>query len=195
MNGVDDIVEKINQEIEYMDDYYRSNEDNPVAEYVASFGYGGELLYEVEDRLRTMSSDDRYCFMSEDQIEFIEDLIALNRPNSLKVDVLQSFTTLRFIPDFYRRDDELVSMNCGEVECIISDEVINQIEGLTEDERKEIENRCDAHVNLSMFAFYLDLNYCRWAMIVDIDRLDQVMATWPVDKKCDGSNVIELRRL
>lgn len=165
------ILEQLKARAEWSEDYYTSNTDNPVAEYVDSIGYSGELLHMVEDSLMRL---DRQGEITEEQVKYLQNIIKTHSRNEASR-LIRELCTLDFEDSYYRRDRELCSMTLGEIE-----EQIDDIEGaddLTDEERDHIFSEASdfCHITKDMQWMTVDMGYGRWYLQIDEDLLDEAM--------------------
>lgn len=165
---IDSILSAIEREDEATRDYYTHNEDNPVADYVASIGYGGELLHQVEDSLESIymrrTGSYRLDERTDEICTFFQRLIK-SGDRRAAVDALIEVCDLVCI-GIYGDDWELCSMTVGEVESQLSDELIERLNALTPIERAYVERQVCIRGEYS----YVPCEYDRWVMKLDYER-------------------------
>jgi hypothetical protein len=182
---LDAIVDQLRSEAEWTESYYTENEDNSIAEYVDSVGYGGELLHMVEDRIR----DDRHLErdISEDEMAYLKAIIKLDKKTAAQK--IREICTLSFDPTYYNNRYEVCSMQLGEQEVCIDH--IEGLSDLTADEIKYVVDQVSGFAHLdtksdgSLSSYMtIDMGYGRWYLSIDPDLLsDQVKQTLPAPQK------------
>jgi len=165
-----DEVEKIIEELEriqlYIDGYYLESEENPVAEFVGSIGYGGELLHEVEDRLRSIKTESYRMAYQGDEVDTVCDFILrlIKTDKGTAIDFIQAHSKLER-SDIYYNAWEICSMTIGEIEDQLEDQLVKRIEKLSKSDRALI----DRQFCIKGSWIYQDFNYDRWVKILDHD--------------------------
>ncbi len=160
---LDAIVELIDAQIEATTDYYLHNTDNPVADYVAWGWKEGDL----DDCMKQLTD----CLSA----DFSNDYDAIMDALRTKGDIKQQLDYVFYYhcnPErlgIERNDNDLYSMSIGEIEDQLSDDIVAIMATLTDIERDYVECKADGYVKGDYV--YIDLNYNRWAMLVDADGL------------------------
>lgn len=182
---LDAIVEQLRAEAEWAENHYTENESNPIAEYVESIGYGGELLHMVEDRIR----DDRELErdISNEEMAYLKAIIKLNKKTAAQK--IREICTLSFDPTYYANSYEVCSMQLGEQEVCIDH--IEGLSDLTGDEAAYVIDQVSRFAHLSTYSdgslssyMTVDMGYGRWYLSIDLDLLsDQVKKTPPAPQK------------
>ena len=164
-----EIIEMIESQSEWINDYYTSDTDNPVAEYVAGIGYGGELMHQVIDSLESIKRDSRRYERNGDDrvIEVCDYLLAMiNKDERAAVDLLVANSTLD-CSDIYRNSWELCTMTIGEISEQVSDELADKLAELSPIEVAYVERETglkDSHI-------YEPMDCERWVLILDYDAI------------------------
>lgn len=177
------ILEMIAANIESAEDYYTSNEINPVAEYVASMGYGGEIFHLIEDSLNHHENylDD----FDPEEIEFLRGILKL--PRAEAVEQLQEITFLRHVNNIRHATNSIYRHDIGEIDHQFNDEIAESLNGLSPEEIDKLieldgrENRIsaitrDGKKEISN-SVYLSMNYEAWVLVVDRKLLKEKMKT------------------
>lgn len=151
----------IESEREWADDYYNTNDESPLAEYVAGAGYGGDMAHEIEDRVR-----DNRDQWSDEVCEWITAQLAAPSLG----DLLQ-FTELKSA-GIYVTSNELCSAAVGECEHQLSDEIQAQLAALTDEERAAV---CELE-SVRDDVIYVGDDYTRWVLTLDVERLEEHLA-------------------
>lgn len=164
-----EIIEMIESQSEWINDYYTSNEDNPVADYVAGIGYGGELMHMVVDSLESIKRDSRRYERNGDDrvIEVCDYLLAMiNKDEKSAIDLLVANSTLE-CSGIHMNYWELCTMTIGEVSEEIIDELADKLTELSPIEVAYVERETglrDSHI-------YEPMDYERWVLILDYDAI------------------------
>ena len=181
---IEALVDRMRSEVEWCDEYYTSNEDNPHADYVASVGYGGELMHEVEDALK------RHNFkrqLEEDEYMYIEALVNGYHPNKHNaraiVNKIIDITNLCFEPSYWANDLELCSMSLGEIEHQLDDDLFNELEALSDDEMEQFIRDVRSYVYYEKGSrfIHVDHGYSRWYLELNVDKLNDLMKSTPIE--------------
>lgn len=170
---LDEIVNAYNAEGDYCYEYNTENEDCPLAEFVASFGYGEQpltmekLLGEVLDA----PSDD-------DVISQIETLL---KAGVSEQDILAkaveacSLTT----GDMYSEYNEAYSIGTtGEQEWQPSDELLAQYEALSAEDKAYVRKNCEWYISDSVCVgwLYVNCDYHRWILKLDVEAFSEALS-------------------
>lgn len=168
-----EIIAMVESQSEWINEYHTSNEDNFIAEYVASIGYGGELMYQVTDFLESIKHDgQRYVYHDHARASEVCDyLLALIESNkNAAIDLIRQNSTLDCV-DIHYRYWELCSMTIGEIEEQVSDELAEKLAELSPIERAYVERE----TGLRGDHIYEPMDYDRWVLILDYDAICEVI--------------------
>jgi hypothetical protein len=152
-------------EREWADDYYNSNEESPLAEYVGSAGYSGEMAHEIADRVRDNRDE-----WSPAVCAWILAQLGRAAHRSTVGDLLD-FTTLASRGIFYGAD-ELCSAAVGECEHQISDDLAAQVAALAPDVQAAVAELA----GLRGDTMYVGDDYTRWVLVLSVDDLEAHLA-------------------
>ena len=84
-----------------------------------------------------------------------------------RFDFLERFTSLS-LEGIFLACGEILGTIIGEIEWQISDELSAELEGLSAEDLKEVAN--EAGVYLHGNCIYVDYNYDRWCLILDVEE-------------------------
>lgn len=183
---IEALVDWMRSEVEFVDDYYTSNEENPTADYVASVGHNGELMHKVEDAIFNA----RYKLedqLEPDEVDYLKALVKGYHHNNPKardiVNAIIDITNLCFEPSYWVNDLELCSMQLGKIEHQLDDELYTELEALNEDEFKEFCDQVRSYVHYDKLDryIYVDHSYSRWYLELDVDKLRDLMKSKSVE--------------
>lgn len=181
---IDKLVQRMRDEVEFVDDYYTSNPDNGTADYVQSVGYGGDLMHQVEDALRR---SDLQRELEPDELDYIKALVKSYHPNNPHnrdiVNQLIDITNIQFESSYWVNTLELCSMQLGEIEHQIDDELYKELEALNEVEFKAFCDQVRSYVYYDKLSRYIhvDHGYSRWYLELNIDLLREAMKSKPIE--------------
>lgn len=183
---IEALVERMRSEVEFVDDYCTSNEENPTAYYVGSVGYGGELMHQVEDGIfhARYKLEDQ---LEPDEVDYLKALVKGYHPNNPKareiVNAISEITNLCFESSYWVNDLELCSMQLGEIEHQLDDELYTELEALNEDEFKAFCDQVRSYVHYDKLNryIYVDHGYSRWYLELDVDKLRDLMKSKPIE--------------
>jgi hypothetical protein len=145
------LIDRINEEIESMARYNES-EESAMAEFVQSFGYG--------------EGEPDFSDLEPHAIEAIEKLKARHPDDFLSR--LGDYCHLSW-ETIYLTHNEIYSASPGETEDQLSDELVAQLESLTPDQLETVGRSLNGYLSGDMI--YLDYNYNRWVMVLDVHDL------------------------
>lgn len=171
---LDKLVEELRDTVEVTDNYYTDNEDNAYAEFVSSVGYGGESIHAVEDRVRSLWKDD---LISDTDYDFFKAVFKFKQRDAAQI--IADLSDLRFINNYRAVDYEVYSINLGEIEDQVPEDLFDKIKALNDDERSYLIDQSRDFCGLMISSdnksayYYTDHNYERWALILDTDRLKE----------------------
>jgi len=182
---LDAIVEQLRAEADWTESYYTKDESNPIAEYVDSIGYGGEMMHMVEDCIRNSRELERD--ISDEEMAYLKAIIKLDKKTAAQK--IREICTLSFEDSYRAISYEVCSVQVREQEVCI-----DHIEGLSDLTAEEIKYVIDqvrrfAHLDTNSdgsLSSYMtvDMGYGRWYLCIDHDLLsDQVKKTPPVPEK------------
>lgn len=154
---LDIIIGELNNRIEKVETYYIECEDNMYAEYVLSFAYGEADMDEVERFIRWSFEPEEY----EPLLKAMENMTDRDKIQFLMPHVYAECAGMR------RIHNEILSVNMEEIETEteLSSDIISS---LTKEEAEYIRGRCDAYIDDSLDFMYIDMNYKRWILRLDI---------------------------
>jgi hypothetical protein len=172
---IDKLVERLNAEMEWTDDYHTTNEDNPTADYVASIGFG-EMMHQVEDALKRSALQHE---LEPDEFYYLKSLVNSYHPNKAGskdiVNKIIEITNLSFEASYYANDLELCSLNLGEIEHQVDDALADEINTLSDEEYTYFERKIDCSYLKRTKCLYTDHSYSRWYLELNIDLLREKM--------------------
>ena len=183
---VDDMVERLNNAAKWVEDYYSSNEDNPVADYL-TWGWEESDRDEIYDRLeRDLRSEAPYDKKYERCLDLLEKALAKAGDDKGKLaETIIEASDLEYINSIRSVDCEVFSMNIGEIE-EQDDDLFSEFMKLTPVEQEEVSRLADVCFYQDINGkysdyFYLCMDYERWGMICNVERLiDELEAHWGV---------------
>ena len=144
---------------EWSDDYYMTNTDNPYAEYVSTGGYGDNL---DECREKLLNEIEEEFDLTEEELQKIEAELNIK-------DAIFYFGSAEFYTG-YSPGSDVCATPLGEVEAQIDDEIVEQLDGMTEEELKEIDFRGFRGHCSSGYIYYNYESY-GWYLSIDKDSL------------------------
>ncbi len=163
-DNIKSIIEAYNNEATWADEYYCTNEDSPLAEYVSDWGYGENVSY--GDMVKAI--DDEDCL---EVIQKLESKLSQDEIMSLVLENCNVSTS-----DIYINNNEIYGCNVGECEHQPNDELLAQYAALTDNEKKQVqENVSEGYVSDSGW-LYIGDDYTRWVSILDVDAFLDVIA-------------------
>ena len=158
------IVESIDDDIKWAEEYYTQNEDNHVAEYVSSFNHGNADEDDVIDVIiRELDDEGDY---SEQLIEAMKEFLE-NHENLFEY--LEPHTELSPEHGFHQNDRAILSMQVGEMEHELSDENKEALAKLTKPEREYVKSNIKGYIQ-GDYA-YVCSEYDRWDLEIDLESL------------------------
>jgi hypothetical protein len=173
-NKLDAIVSEIRSRAEWEEQYYTGDENNHIAEYVDSIGYGGEMLHMVEDRIRDDYDIKRDT--TDDEYQYLKSLLKLDQREA--AEKIRELCTLDFDHTYHSNLYEICSMQLGELEIDISD--IDGIKELTLEEIEYVVRQCRDFAHISTYAdgsmanyIHIDMSYSRWYLSLDMDKVSE----------------------
>lgn len=187
---IEALVDRMRSEVEWCDDYYTSNEDNHAADYVASVGYGGELMHQVEDALKRHNLKRQ---LEENEFMYLEALVKGYHPNKDNardiVNAIIDITNLCFEPSYRPIDLELCFMSLGEIEHQLDDDLVKDIEALSDDEMNKFVDDANSYAFYKKGSdfIYVDHSYSRWCLELDVDKLRDLMKSEPIESLVEQS--------
>ena len=183
---IEALVDRMRSEVEFVDDYYTSNEENPIADYVASVGYGGDLMHQVEDAIfhARYKLEDQ---LEPDEVDYLKALVKgyhPNNPNAREiVNAIIEITNLCFEPSYWVNDLELCSMTLGEIEHQLDDSLVDDLKQLSDEEMDQFVDDANSYASYDKGSnyIYVDHSYSRWYLELDVDKLRDLMKSKPVE--------------
>jgi hypothetical protein len=163
---LDELVQRIDKEAEWADDYECNNEDSSTAEYVASLGYGdadGELQSRLIDILEEDGDvDDGIIRALAEAME--------NASDRKTYDLIEAHSELRSVHGWHDVTGSVYSMSVGEREWELDYELVEELEKLSEKEWEYVQKNTQAYMNCRSYV-YVGSEYDRWHLIVDVESL------------------------
>jgi len=181
---LDAIVDQLRAEAEFFESYYTEDESNPIAEYVDSIGYGGEMMHMVEDRIR----DDRHLErdISDEEMAHLKAIIKLDQKTAAQK--IREICTLSFEDSYRAISYEVCSVQVREQEVCVDH--IEGLSDLTADEIKYVIDQVRRFAHLSTCSdgslssyMTVDMGYGRWYLSIDPDLLSEQVKKIPVPQK------------
>jgi hypothetical protein len=160
---IDSLVTRINEFAESQTNYYLTNTDNSIAEFVASFFYGEADSDEILRSLRDNCEDTE--LVEAIKAKFHDDKNGLRQFLSLHSELDQC--------GIYVQSNEFLSAAIGEVEEQLPDDIAEAIAQLSEMELDEVISGIDTYLDGDRI--YIDLNYDRWILILDTESARQTL--------------------
>lgn len=187
---IEALVDRVRSEVEWCDEFYTTDDNNPHADYVASVGYGGDLMHQVEDALK------RHNFkrqLEDDEYMYFEALVKgyhPNKPNARDiVNKIIDVTNLCFEPSYWANDLELCSMQLGEIEHQLDESLVDDLSKLNDDDMDQFirDVRSYVHYDKGSSYIYVNHDYSRWYLELDVDKLKDLMKSTPIESLVEQS--------
>jgi len=161
-----EVIELLNNEAAWTEEYYTDNADSPAAEFTASMDYGDLTIGYNEffnNMLKEIDCDNSYDTI-DDLSSILKDYLSDNNKEELVNHIIDSCSELHsggmYNPYGYIVNSHIV----GELEIQLSDE-ITELAEKHEINLKEI-TETDLYIVDNRFA-YLDCNYNIWRLLID----------------------------
>ena len=158
-NQLNELIEKIDNEGKWIDDYNTDNTDNPYADYCMwghteselNLDYLDDDVGEIVEKFKTFFSDDR-CM----ELELVE------------------CCNLSYEPSYRSIPNEIFSCRLGEIQTEYSDDLKKSINELmlTDEDREYLRRNSDYFYNEDYFISNHD---GRWYLSIDIDLLNEAI--------------------
>jgi len=191
-------LEAIKEQLEslgrWVEEYYRENDDNPVADY-CTWGWKEGDVGELAERAKKFLTEENsyqalwaaaefFGFGAYRRVSKTPDDRKPSRSDETELaEILIESAELQHIGDFYNRDGEIFSMGLGEIEerMDTDSELYAELEKLSPDEVEWLNRYADVapfdHKGNLRDYFYVNLEYERWALILNPETLAENLAT------------------
>ena len=150
--NLEDLINEINDEMDQSEKYYTEDDCNHYT----------DALYEGEWEINADWDEEL-----DDDIK--EDIAKLNLSEDELKQLLIETSGLVFISEFWLWRREVASVSLGEIEIELSQEIIEKLELLSDDEIERVEKETYNYMSGSYTC--LNLDSCRWALRYDEDLL------------------------
>lgn len=161
------VIDLLNNEAEWHNDYYTNNEDNSIAEFTASMCYGDlKISYNdfFNDMLAEILKNDNSYDTIDDLSSILNDYLSDNDKTELINHIIDSCSELHsggiYNPYGYILNSHIV----GELEIQLSDEIIELAE--KHEINLSLITETDLYISDNDIA-YLDCNYDVWRLLID----------------------------
>ena len=164
---MEEIVDLLNKEAQWHNDYYTNNEDNSIAEFVASMDYGElKISYNdfFNDMLKEILRNDQCYDIIDDLSSILKDYLSDNDKAELINHIIDCCSELHsggmYNPYGYIVNSHII----GELEIQLSDEIIDLAN--KHEINLNLITETDLYISDNQFA-YLNCNYDVWRLLIN----------------------------
>lgn len=168
-NQIENLIERIDLEVECMEEYSLYNED--AREFITSFYYGeadtDEIIPKVIELINEIDFlDDNTEFSSTVKAKLIKEVKDLRLDPDTLFNALESHTDTDLANNYRSNDNTLLYQNLGEIEVPLSDSLVDELNELNSTDLEKVKDGIDAYMsgsdfvctNLNGYGYCLDLD-------------------------------------
>ena len=157
--NTNELISKINDDIRYQEEYYTHNLDNAYADYVSWGWTEGDAEQLLKDAMTELDDDEL-----DDLVEYL----LRNKMTEREVfRLLGDIGGIESTCGYSSATNSIFHVVMGETECPFSDDIISELEKLSDDDRELVLKDADAYVKGDYF--YLNLDGEGWSLVVEPD--------------------------